>query len=77
MNSVRHKQHLFKYLTGRVLKGKHGRDTLPSDAYDAVVVGAGPSGATLAYFASKGGAKVWSTAWPHSNGQPHAAGGPA
>jgi alkyl hydroperoxide reductase subunit AhpF len=32
--------------------------SLPSDAYDAVVVGAGPSGATLGYFAAGKGAKV-------------------
>lgn len=33
-------------------------DTLPAGAYDAIIVGAGPSGSVCANFASKGGAKV-------------------
>lgn len=33
-------------------------DALPPDAYDAVIVGAGPSGSTAAWFMKKGGAKV-------------------
>ncbi|GLC44549.1 hypothetical protein PLESTB_000060900 [Pleodorina starrii] len=32
--------------------------TLPADAYDAVIVGAGPSGSVCAYYMSRGGAKV-------------------
>lgn len=32
--------------------------TLPSDAYDAVIVGAGPAGSTSAWFMQRGGAKV-------------------
>jgi NADPH-dependent 2,4-dienoyl-CoA reductase/sulfur reductase-like enzyme len=32
--------------------------TLPSDAFDAVIVGAGPSGSTCAYYLAKEGAKV-------------------
>lgn len=32
--------------------------TLPADAYDAVIVGAGPSGSTTAYYTAKQGAKV-------------------
>uniref|UniRef100_A0A7S0RJM7 FAD-binding domain-containing protein n=1 Tax=Chlamydomonas leiostraca TaxID=1034604 RepID=A0A7S0RJM7_9CHLO len=38
--------------------GPYPPNTLPSDAYDAVVVGAGPSGAVCGYFLAKGGAKV-------------------
>ena len=38
--------------------GKYPTSSLPKGAYDAVVVGAGPSGSTLGFFASKGGAKV-------------------
>lgn len=33
-------------------------DTLPAGAYDAVIVGAGPSGSVMANFAARGGAKV-------------------
>lgn len=38
--------------------GPYKPGTLPADAYDAVIVGAGPSGSTCAYFLSKSGAKV-------------------
>lgn len=38
--------------------GRFPPETLPSDAYDAVIVGAGPSGSTCAYFLAKSGAKV-------------------
>lgn len=38
--------------------GPYSPDTLPADAYDAVLVGAGPSGATCAHFLAKAGAKV-------------------
>jgi hypothetical protein len=43
---------------GKVIDGKFKKGTLPADAYDAVVVGAGPSGSVLGYFASKAGVKV-------------------
>lgn len=33
-------------------------DTLPEGAYDAIIVGAGPSGSVCANYASRGGAKV-------------------
>lgn len=39
-------------------KGALTPDTLPAGVYDAVIVGAGPSGSVCANFASKGGAKV-------------------
>ncbi|GLI68448.1 hypothetical protein VaNZ11_012869 [Volvox africanus] len=39
-------------------RGPYTVDTLPTDAYDAVIVGAGPSGAVCAYYMSRGGAKV-------------------
>jgi hypothetical protein len=38
--------------------GRFPAESLPDDAYDAVIVGAGPSGSTCAYFLSKAGAKV-------------------
>eukprot|EP01025_Chloroclados_australasicus_P014356 TRINITY_DN1671_c0_g1_i1.p1 TRINITY_DN1671_c0_g1~~TRINITY_DN1671_c0_g1_i1.p1 ORF type:complete len:510 (-),score=63.81 TRINITY_DN1671_c0_g1_i1:358-1845(-) len=38
--------------------GKYPVSTLPDDAYDAVIVGAGPSGSTCAYYSVKGGAKI-------------------
>lgn len=33
-------------------------DSLPAGAYDAVIVGAGPSGSTAAYYLARAGAKV-------------------
>ncbi|EFJ46118.1 hypothetical protein VOLCADRAFT_82001 [Volvox carteri f. nagariensis] len=39
-------------------RGPYTVDTLPADAYDAVIVGAGPSGSVCAYYMSRGGAKV-------------------
>jgi NADPH-dependent 2,4-dienoyl-CoA reductase/sulfur reductase-like enzyme len=39
-------------------KGPLTPDTLPAGAYDAVIVGAGPSGSVCANFAVQGGAKV-------------------
>ncbi|KXZ48066.1 hypothetical protein GPECTOR_30g161 [Gonium pectorale] len=38
--------------------GPYPVGTLPADAYDAVIVGAGPSGSVCAYYLSRGGAKV-------------------
>lgn len=38
--------------------GKFPVGTLPADAYDAVIVGAGPSGSVCAFYTSKAGAKV-------------------
>mmetsp|Transcript_17105 Transcript_17105/g.47439 ORF Transcript_17105/g.47439 Transcript_17105/m.47439 type:complete len:498 (+) Transcript_17105:1914-3407(+) len=38
--------------------GPYSPDTLPADAYDAAVVGAGPSGSVCGYFLAKGGGKV-------------------
>ena len=38
--------------------GPYTADTLPAGAYDAVIVGAGPSGSTCAHFMAKEGAKV-------------------
>ena len=38
--------------------GKFSLETLPSDAYDAVIVGAGPSGSTCAHFLASAGARV-------------------
>jgi hypothetical protein len=38
--------------------GPYTQDTLPAGAYDAVIVGAGPSGSTCAHFMAKEGAKV-------------------
>lgn len=39
-------------------EGPYKVGTLPADAYDAVIVGAGPSGSTTAYYVAKQGAKV-------------------
>ena len=39
-------------------EGPYKVGTLPADAYDAVIVGAGPSGSTTAYYIAKEGAKV-------------------
>ena len=39
-------------------EGPFSADSLPKDAYDAVIVGAGPSGSTAAFFLANGGAKV-------------------
>ncbi|CAG9465313.1 unnamed protein product [Pedinophyceae sp. YPF-701] len=39
-------------------KGRFPTSTLPKDAYDAVIVGAGPSGSTCATFLTKAGGKV-------------------
>eukprot|EP00882_Tetradesmus_deserticola_P016228 GHRQ01017316.1.p1 GENE.GHRQ01017316.1~~GHRQ01017316.1.p1 ORF type:complete len:133 (-),score=16.34 GHRQ01017316.1:589-987(-) len=38
--------------------GKYPVGTLPADAYDAVIVGAGPSGSVCAFYSAKAGAKV-------------------
>ena len=38
--------------------GPYPTSTLPADAYDAVIVGAGPSGSVCGYYFAKGGAKV-------------------
>uniref|UniRef100_A0A7S1SI38 FAD-binding domain-containing protein n=1 Tax=Tetraselmis chuii TaxID=63592 RepID=A0A7S1SI38_9CHLO len=55
------------YLTYRLLSSRRPKvpktgpwtqDTLPSDAYVAVVVGAGPSGSTAAFYLAKAGVKV-------------------
>lgn len=38
--------------------GPYTKDTLPENAYDAIIVGAGPSGSTAAYYLARSGAKV-------------------
>lgn len=38
--------------------GKYPVESLPKDSYDAVIVGAGPSGSTAAYYMVQGGAKI-------------------
>lgn len=38
--------------------GPYPQGSLPADAYDLVIVGAGPSGSTTAYFSAKNGLKV-------------------
>ena len=38
--------------------GPFGVDTLPAGAFDAVIVGAGPSGSTAAFYLARAGAKV-------------------
>eukprot|EP00048_Salpingoeca_helianthica_P025060 m.37431 g.37431 ORF g.37431 m.37431 type:complete len:489 (+) comp9810_c1_seq1:3987-5453(+) len=47
-----------RHISKVVNSQKYPADSLPAGAYDAVVVGAGPSGATLGYFAASKGAKV-------------------
>lgn len=39
-------------------EGPYKVGSLPADAYDAVIVGAGPSGSTTAFYVAKQGAKV-------------------
>lgn len=39
-------------------EGPYPVGSLPTDAYDAVVVGAGPSGSTCAFYLASGGGKV-------------------
>ena len=38
--------------------GPYPADSLPADAYDAVIVGAGPSGSTAAFYMARAGAKA-------------------
>lgn len=38
--------------------GPYPVEKLPTDAYDAVIVGGGPSGSTCAFYLAKAGAKV-------------------
>jgi hypothetical protein len=38
--------------------GRHPPESLPDGAFDAVIVGGGPSGSTCAYYMAKGGSKV-------------------
>ncbi len=38
--------------------GPFAADSLPSDAFDAIIVGGGPSGSTCGYYLAKAGAKV-------------------
>lgn len=38
--------------------GPYPAESLPAGAYDAVIVGGGPSGSTCGYYLSKAGAKV-------------------
>ncbi|KAK9830972.1 hypothetical protein WJX81_004131 [Elliptochloris bilobata] len=38
--------------------GKYPSNTLPTDAYDAVIIGSGPSGSTCAFYMARGGARV-------------------
>lgn len=47
----------YRLLTRAPRKGRFPRATLPDGehVYDAVVVGAGPAGATAAFYASRGG----------------------
>lgn len=49
---------VYSYMTSAPSRGKYPPGTLPSDAYDVVIVGAGPSGSTCGYYAAKSGAKV-------------------
>jgi heterodisulfide reductase subunit A-like polyferredoxin len=42
----------------RVKQGPLTPDTLPAGASDCIIVGAGPSGSTAAYYIAKGGGKV-------------------
>lgn len=42
----------------KVRQGRFRDVSLPEDTYDAVIVGAGPSGSTCAYYLTKNGAKV-------------------
>eukprot|EP00879_Flechtneria_rotunda_P027499 GHRR01029461.1.p1 GENE.GHRR01029461.1~~GHRR01029461.1.p1 ORF type:complete len:172 (+),score=31.90 GHRR01029461.1:77-592(+) len=50
---------LYKRRAQAVLKeGPYPVGTLPADAYDAVIVGAGPSGSVAAHYFAKGGGKV-------------------
>lgn len=44
--------------------GRHPPESLPDGAFDAVIVGGGPSGSTCAYYMAKGGSKVH---WDHSD----------
>jgi hypothetical protein len=48
------------YLTrNRVPKtGPYPADSLPADAYDAVIVGAGPSGSTAGFYLARAGSKA-------------------
>jgi len=51
----------YKLLKGKprvVANGKYKGVPLPADVYDAVCVGAGPSGSTMAYFFAKAGGKI-------------------
>lgn len=48
-----YRQHLNKVPIEGPYKGN-----LPADAFDAVIVGAGPSGSTTAFYAAKEGAKI-------------------
>lgn len=38
--------------------GKYPAESLPAGAYDAIIVGAGPSGSSTAFYAATGGARV-------------------
>jgi menaquinone-9 beta-reductase len=42
--------------------GRYPPESLPDGAFDAVIVGGGPSGSTCAYYMAKGGSKVH---WDH------------
>ncbi len=42
----------------KVRQGRFKGASLPEDTFDAVIVGAGPSGSTCAYYLAKNGAKV-------------------
>ena len=39
-------------------EGSFPPESLPNNAYDAIIVGAGPSGSTAAYYLARSGAKV-------------------
>ena len=47
-----------KNYTSNVRQGRFKGSSLPEGVFDAVIVGAGPSGSTCAYYLAKNGAKV-------------------
>lgn len=50
--------YIFKARDRTPKSGPYPADSLPADAYDAVIVGAGPSGSTAGYYLARAGAKV-------------------
>ena len=47
-----------KSYKSKVRQGRFKDTSLPNGTYDAVIVGAGPSGSTCAYYLARNGAKV-------------------